>query len=171
MRTKRQFVVIAAMLLVGAVALGTLGAPTRVQEALVPPATVPALQPDAACTGDCAAFVDALRTPLQALVAEGGALAELGQARSRNVLELTIRMDRFRDAASQVRGVISGTSVPPAFQADVRALSDWIVQAESAIDDSLAAIRGFDWDDLGRSVDAFAGAVDQLKLISARLSI
>ena len=102
---------------------------------------------------------------LAVVIGEGERLAELGQARSRNVLELGVRMDRFREASDELQAYVQQHPPPASLESTVGDLLTQLAAAETAIQASISAIRAFDWDSLGTSVADFSRAVDAIELI------
>jgi hypothetical protein len=105
---------------------------------------------------------------LSIVTGEGDRLAELGRSRSRNVLELGVRMDRFREASTQLLAFISNNPPPPALGSLIAELSAALAAAETAIQASIIAIRGFNWDTLGTSVDEFARSIEAIEALRGR---
>ena len=157
------------MLLLVAVGLGSLNASKRVETAVAPPATFfasPELSGDSATNQ----FVADLLPRLDVLVGEGLALTSLAEQRSRNIVELTIRMDRFRDAMAEIERVLADTPMPAVFDGEIRDLRFQMHQADIAIDGSLAAIRSFDWDSLEIEVGRFGDAIHAIQPIAFTLA-
>lgn len=169
MRTRRVYVAIVGSILVVAVALGSLNAPARLEDAIAPQAHWSPEAPGLNCDDACAAFTVLVAPSLRTLVSEGNALAELGRSRSRNVIELTIRMDRFRAATDQFSAILESQDVPSALTDEIDSIVRTIDSATAAMDASIAAIRAFDWDALAIQVDQFGSAMDALSSVAADL--
>jgi hypothetical protein len=138
---------------------------------VAPPATVESGRPEADCLAECLAVLEQIQAPVRTLVAEGTLLAELGQSRSRNLVELTVRMDRFRSAADVFEGVYETLVVPVAVKEELLEISRQVQMSLDAIDSSIAAIRSFDWDALGGHVDSFAESIQTITELSDLLGI
>ena len=169
LRTRRKKGAAVLLLLLIAVGLGSLNAPKRIETAVAPPATFFA-SPDSGDVDGGNAFIDELLPKLDVLVGEGSALQSLGQARSRNILELTVRMQRFRDALADIDRFLTVTSVPTRFEARMSELQVQMANANNAIDGSVSAIKTFDWDYLGVQVDLFGLAIDSIRPIAISLA-
>jgi hypothetical protein len=117
-------------------------------------------------SADERAYLDGLRPYLNILVGEGRALEQLGKTRSRNIVELTVRMDRYRGAAKDIDQYIQNHRAPTGLANFVGQLQEQIADSLQAIDASVDAIRKFDWEALGGTVDAFSVAVDSIATLA-----
>ena len=148
------------------VTIGVLSAPGAVENRIAPPATVASDIDSGRLSADERAYVDGLRPYLDVLVGEGRALEHLGQSRSRNIVELSVRMDRYRSAAKDIDRYIQGRPAPTQLAGFVGQLQQQIADSLQAIDASVDAIRHFDWEALGRTVDDFSAAVDSIATLA-----
>ena len=94
--------------------------------------------------------------------ARGARSRSLDRTRSRNIVELSLRMDRYRTAAQDIEQYIQGRATPPGLTRLITELRQRIDDSLSAIDASVAAIRRFDWNALGATVENFSLAVDDI---------
>jgi hypothetical protein len=138
---------------------------TRLTDEIAPPASTTSLAATQAYTPDQVQFVDGLRSSRDVLVSEGTALAELGDARSRNLVELSVRAGRYRSAAEQVDAYFQMHLAPIGLETLVADLRVQINRSLAAIDGSVSAIRNLDWDELAVQVAAFATAIDQITVM------
>ena len=164
--TRKRRQVIAAILLVALVALGAFNAPSRIENRLAPRATIESLTGGGVRTPEEQTYLDGLKPFLDVLVGEGRALEKLGNERSRNIVELSVRMDRYRTAAKQIDQYIRDAPAPSGLTQFVSELREQIAMSLSAIDASVTAVRQFDWDALGKSVDGFSKAVEQIAFLA-----
>jgi hypothetical protein len=153
-------------LLIVVVAIGVLNAPESVENRVAPPATVASAIDSGHLSADEQAYMEGLRPYLDVLVGEGRALEQLGQSRSRNIVELTVRMDRYRGAAKDIDQYIQHHQAPTGLADFVGQLQQQIADSLQAIDASVDAIRHFDWEALGGTVDAFSAAVDSIATLA-----
>ena len=160
--TRRRYLAAVALALVIVGAMAALIAPDEIGNRVAPPVTVVSVVGSGTLSPDEQAYADGLRPYLDVLVGEGRALEKLGQERSRNIVELSLRMDRYRTAAHDIEQYIQGRSTPPRLAGLVTELRQRIDQSLAAIDASVAAIRRFDWNALGQTVDDFSLAVDDI---------
>jgi hypothetical protein len=149
-------------MLVGIVTLAALIAPGEIGNRVAPPVTVISDIGSGTLSPDEQTYANGLRPYLDVLVGEGRALEKLGQERSRNIVELSLRMDRYRTAARDIEQYIEGRAIPPGLAGLVTQLRQRIDDSLAAIDASVAAIQRFDWNALGKTVDDFSLAVDDI---------
>lgn len=149
-------------LLILVVAIGVLSAPDSVENRIVPPATVASEIGNGQLSADEQAYVAGLQPYLAVLVGEGRALERLGQSRSRNIVELSVRMDRYRSAAADIKQYVDEHPTPTRLTSFVGQLQRQIADSLQAIDASIDAIRQFDWEALGGTVDDFSEAIDSI---------
>jgi hypothetical protein len=158
---RRQLAAVALVVVI----VGTLAAwlaPDEIGNRVAPPVTVISGVGSGTLSPEEQLYADGLRPYLDVLVGEGRSLEKLGQARSRNIVELSLRMDRYRTAANNIEQYIQGHSTPPGLVGLVTELRQRIDESLAAIDASVAAIRRFDWNALGQTVDDFSLAVDHI---------
>jgi hypothetical protein len=160
--TRRRPVAAIAAILIVLVVGSAMIAPEEIGNRVAPPATVLSGIGAGNLSPDGQAYADGLRPFVDVLVGEGLALAKLGQERSRNIVELSVRMDRYRTAAHDIEQYIQEHSTPTALAGYVTELRQRIDESLAAIDASITAIRAFDWDALGRTVEDFSKAVDSI---------
>lgn len=149
-------------MLVAIAAIGASQARSWIAREVAPPATTSSFVATESYTPEQKTFLSGLKPTLDVLVGEGIALNNLGTARSRNVVELAVRMDRYRTAAGQIERFLQKTPIPPGFEALVAELREQIGASLAAIDASIEAIRQFDWDELAIQVSAFSSAINQI---------
>ena len=149
-------------MLVGIVTLAALIAPGEIGNRVAPPVTVISDIGSGTLSPDEQTYANGLRPYLDVLVGEGRALEKLGQERSRNIVELSLRMDRYRTAARDIKQYIEGRAIPSGLAGLVTQLRQRIDDSLAAIDASVAAIQRFDWNALGKTVDDFSLAVDDI---------
>ena len=149
------FVLIIAVLAAGV----ALGSSQRLKDVIAPPATVSIATPEAR-TAEEQRYLDAILPLAERLIGEGRSLAELGESRSRNILELRTRSERFRDAADEVVRVEETIGVPIRMQPFSTALNEGLTSAVLAIGDAEDAVLRFDWDRVQVAVTAFAVSID-----------
>lgn len=112
MRTRRQKVTIVGAMLFAVVALGTFRPPFLIENAVAPSAPI-ALGPGSILSDpEYFAFVRIIADLLELVIAEGTALADLGMSRSKNALQTSIRMERFREASPALDGLAGPDAVP-----------------------------------------------------------
>jgi hypothetical protein len=146
--------------------LGMVATSDQIGELVAPPATSGSTRDASPEAPAEETYLNGLDPYLTVVIGEGKRLAELGQARSRNLLVLGVRMDRFREASADLQFYISVHAPPAGLQPMIDELVVQLAIAESAIQASIAAIQGFDWDSLGTSVDEFSRAVHAIDLLT-----
>jgi hypothetical protein len=144
-----------------------LNAPSAIENQVAPRATIVSELGTDSHSSDEQLFLDGLTPYLDILVGEGRALQTLGNARSRNIVELSLRMDRYRTAANDINQYVRDNSTPPRLTSFVSELQQRIDESLSAIDASIAAVRQFDWQALAASVSAFSDSVDRIARLAA----
>ena len=144
--------------------------PDRVGNVIAPPATFVATEDVSTNASATSSYVDRLNSYLGVVIGEGRRLSALGQARSRNVLELSVRMDRFREASAELKAYMSSHAPPADLESEINDLLIQLENAESAIQASITAVQGFDWEALGGSVDDFSRAVEAIEALSLRIN-
>lgn len=149
-------------MLVAVVTLAALIAPNEIGNRVAPPKTVVSDIGAGTLSPEEQSYADGLRPYLDVIVGEGRALEKLGQTRSRNFVELSVRMDRYRTAAHDIETYIQGRATPAGLAGLVSELRQRIDDSLVAIDASVEAIRRFDWNALGQTVDKFSMAVDDI---------
>lgn len=156
---------LAALLLVGVLGIAGLLSQGRISDTIAPQVTVSLDSGTGARRPTDVTYLNALQPHLAVLMGEGAALQELGNSRSRNVVELAIRMDRYRAAAANIESFMT-SHTPPALSTDfVSDLRFHIAESIIAIDGAIAAFRQFDWDALGVSVADFSTAIDRIVIL------
>jgi len=160
--TRRKQLAAVALVVVIIGTLAALIAPNEIGNRVAPPVTVVSNVGSGTLSPEEQSYADGLQPYLDVLVGEGRALEKLGQARSRNIVELSLRMDRYRTAANDIEQYIQGHSTPVGMAGLVTELRQRIDDSLAAIDASVAAIRRFDWNALGQTVDDFSLAVDDI---------
>lgn len=78
-------------------------------------------------------------------------------------------MDRFKDASAELEALIDSNVVPNALSVDIQLLRSGLDRADQAIDESISAIRAFDWDALAVSVTEFDSAIKSCESIAQQL--
>jgi len=111
-------------------------------------------------------YLSELNPLLAIVVGEGNRLAELGMSRSRNILELSVRMDRFRGASANLLAHFEAHPAPAGLESFVTGLRTHLAAAEDAIESSIGAIQSFDWDALAVAVSTFSDAVEAIESLS-----
>ena len=112
-RTRRKRLTAGAAVVIVAAVFSMMAMNEQVGELVVPPATSGATSNASPETPAEQEYLQGLEPYLSVVIGEGKRLAELDQARSRNVLELGVRMDRFREASADLQAYV-GTHEPPA---------------------------------------------------------
>lgn len=157
---RRRGRVAAFVLIIAVLAAGvTLGSSQRLKDAIAPPATVFIATPETR-TAEEQRYLDAILPLAERLIGEGRSLAELGQSRSRNILELRTRTERFRAAADEVTRIEGSIGVPARMRPFSTSLNDGMASALVAIDDAEDAVLRFDWDRVQVGVSAFAASIE-----------
>jgi hypothetical protein len=116
-----------------------------------------------ALTAEDRAFYDYVGPRLRAVTAESEVLVSLGQARSRNILELRRRGDRVNDIAAQIDGHMDSQGVPDRFAAAMSAYASGIDAVRRAETATRSALRSFDWGAIARAVDVMAQGTRELQ--------
>ena len=147
---------------------GVAAVPGQIAETIAPPVSRGPLLVESTASISEQTYLAHLGQYLDVVTGEGNRLAELGRARSRNVLELGVRMDQFRDASARLVAYIDSNPPPSTLTSLISQLIDDLTDADTAIDASILAIRGFDWDALGMSVDDFARAVEAIERLASQ---
>lgn len=152
----------ALLLIITAVVVGvTADSSERLRDAVAPPATVSIASPQPRSREE-QAYLDAILPLTERLVGEGRLLAELGAARSRDVLELRTRAQRFQATADEVDRVERSIGVPPRLTRFSRSLNHGIASALSAIEAAERAVVRFEWDEVQVAVTTFDQAIDEI---------
>ena len=148
------------LLIIALLAVGvTIGATDRLNPIVAPPATFVLDTPEPRTVEEQRYLVAVL--PLtERLIAEGQLLSELGAARSRNLLELRTRAERFRTTAEEVMRLERVGGIPSRLKSFSVSLNLGIASALAAIDDAEAAVLRFEWEQVEAAVSAFTAAID-----------
>jgi hypothetical protein len=165
--TRRNRLVLAGIILIVAAVAAGLHAPDQLGNRVAPRATAPFDLGSGVRTAEEQSYLDGLRPYLNVLLGEGRALRELGNSRSRNVFELSLRMDRYRTAASDIIQYVQDNAAPLRLAPFVSELQQQIDDSLRAIDASFDAFRTFDWHSLGESVSAFSITIDKIGRLAA----
>jgi hypothetical protein len=164
MLTGRRFalVVLAGVALAGFGAAFSLGS-DRVQDALVPPADV-ALPTGAApsLTGEGSRLYETISRPMRVAAAESTLLAELGEARSRNVIEIRTRTERLSDALAEIDRALETEPIPEVYQPVVSEYREAAAAVRATIADAGQAFASFDFPALREAVAGFRKGADAL---------
>src|SRR5690349_82817 len=147
--TRRRYLVTVALVLVIVGTTAALIAPHEIGNRIAPPVTVVSDVGSGMLSPEEQSYADGLQPYLNVLVGEGRALEKLGQERSRNIVELSLRMDRYRTASRDIEQYIEGHTTPPGLVGFVTELRQRIDDSLAAIDATVAAIQRFDWNALG----------------------
>jgi hypothetical protein len=160
-RRPRRYAVAAVVVAVAVVAAAAVGWARRDDlfgEAIDPGTPLPA---SAELTVAETEFYGFVAPRLRALAGESQKLAELGRAKSRNLIELQRRGDRIDDVSKQVDDYVAVHAVPERFAAAYRQYEVGIEAVRRAKSESRAAFASFDWDRVARAVEAMeTGAAD-----------
>jgi hypothetical protein len=164
-----------ALVVLAGVALAGFGAAfslssDRVQEALVPPADV-ALPTGAApsSTGVDARLYETISRPMRVAAAESTMLAELGEARSRNVIEIRTRTGRLSDALAEIDRALEAEPIPEVYQPVVSKYREAAAAIRATIADAGQAFASFDFPALREAVAGFRKGADALVATSRDL--
>jgi hypothetical protein len=154
-----------AFLLLGSIGLAiAYSGRERIEERLVPLAPagtpVPAV---AAVTDEEEAFYKFVGARLRAITAESTVLAQLGEERSRNVVELQVRSDRVLELCDQIDDYLAANPVPTRFETAVATYRSGSVTLRTGIDDAKSSILRFDWDGVAAALDRFEEGTNQLQ--------
>lgn len=114
-------------------------------------------------TAEERAFYEYVGPRLRAVTAESEVLVSLGQARSRNVIELRRRGDRVNDISTQIDSRIESSGVPERFVVAMNAYKTGIEAVRTAEAATRSALRSFDWDAIARAVDVMAQGTRELQ--------
>jgi hypothetical protein len=119
------------------------------------------------------AFYEYVAPRLRAVTAEAEKLAELGRAKSRNVIELQRRGDRVNDISQQIDDQVGAQPVPVVFAPAMQRYSAGIGAVLRATEESRSAFVTFDWDRVARAVEEMetgaaelASAVQELERVA-----
>ena len=143
-------------------AVSAFNAPLKIENKVAPRVTIISGHESDAYTADEQAYLDGLKPYLDILIGEGRELQTMGNNRSRNIIELSLRMDRYRAAANNINQYVADIPMPSRLSEYVTEMQREIAASVKAIDASVDAFRHFDWDALGESVSAFSEAIDRI---------
>jgi hypothetical protein len=104
-------------------------------------------------TAEESGFYGYVAPRLREVTAQTQKLAEMGRARSRNLIELERRGQRLDDVSAQIDDFVAARGVPPRFAAAHERYAAGIAAVRRAKDESRAAFARFDWDRVARAVD------------------
>ena len=159
-KQRRRGRIAALALIIAVLAVGvTARSSDRLKEAVAPPATFSIATPEPR-TAEEQQYLDAILPLTERLIGEGRLLSELGAARSRNIIELRTRAERFRDAADAVVQTEFVLGVPLRLEPFSASLNRGITSALAAIAEAEGAVVRFDWDQVGVAVSTFTTAID-----------
>lgn len=145
-----------AILLLALGAVSAYAARGRIEESVAPPAPGATPPPaEAELTTEESDFYRFVGPRLGVLSAESAKLAELGEARTRDLLELQVRANRIDDVSRQIDGYVATRAVPPRFQPVIDRYDAAITDARQGIDATEAAFRRFDWDGVAAGLAVF----------------
>jgi hypothetical protein len=159
-RRLRRFTLFFACFCLAALALlGTVGR-SWVEELLAEPApTTSPIPIDKELSTQEQSFYNAVVPRMLVVAAEARMLAEMGKAKSRNILELQARGDRVKENASQIEMYAIEHGVPARFQSAYAQFSGGVELLDQAMNDSRQGMMTFDWDKVAASIGIFeAGA-------------
>jgi hypothetical protein len=108
------------------------------------------------------AFYEYVAPRLRAVTAEAQKLAELGRAKSRNVIELQRRGDRVNDISREIDDWVAMRPVPGVFAPAMQRYSSGIAAVRKATEESRSAFVTFDWDRVARAVVIMEKGADDL---------
>jgi hypothetical protein len=87
----------------------------------------------------------------------------LGQARSRNLIELQVRSDRVAEISSEIASYVTNVPVPPRFAAAMAEYDHGVLALRTGMDDARTAFFSFDWEALGPALDLFTVGADRVE--------
>lgn len=140
--------------------------PDAIGRLVAPPAPVGDAQVVVAGDSETQRYLAELRPHLDVVIGEGNRLVDLGAERSRDLLELSVRMDRFRQASADLRSFVAANRPPPGLESTLDDLATHLETADVAIDDSISAIRGFNWNALAVAVERFSLTVQAIETLT-----
>jgi len=109
------------------------------------------------------AFYDSVVMRLRAVTAESEALVALGQARSRNILELQRRSDRVEQITTQIDEFIAASGIPDRFTEAVAHYVAGIKAVRAAESATRTGFLSFGWDAIDRAVEGMASGAMNLR--------
>lgn len=165
MRTRRRLL-IGGVLVTALATAAMLIAPETIENRIAPRATIVSEYDVGTPTLEEQVYLQGMSPYLDVLIGEGRVLQRLGNARSRNIIELSLRMERYRTAAADISQYITDTPTPPRLAQYVTELQNEVEASLRAIDESIHAFRRLDWDALGQSVGAFSATIDAIVNLS-----
>lgn len=123
---------------------------------IVPPAAETIPEPTAIIlTAQEREFYDYVSPRLRAIAAESFVLAELGQQRSRNLIELQVRSDRVSATSAEIDTFVTNVTVPARFAQAMAEYDAGVTAIRTGMDEAKAAFFSFNWDALGPALDQF----------------
>ncbi len=167
--SKRAAVSILLILAILIATLATFGR-SRIEEIVAKPA--PAGTPVVATTGmslEEQAFYDFVAPRMLSVTAEAKVLAELGQEKSRNVLELQTRGNRIDKYTSEIDGYIASHSVPTRFTKSMSLFYQGVGQLKSAMANSKKGMVTFDWDLVAQQIAVFDQGASKVKTATGQI--
>jgi hypothetical protein len=168
-RRSRRLVVAAVVVGVAVVVGAAIGWAQRDDlfgEAIDPGTPVPA---SAELTVAETEFYGFVAPRLRALAGESQKLAELGRAKSRNLIELQRRGDRIDDVSKQVDDYAAVHPVPDRFAGAYQQYEVGIEAVRRAKEESRSAFVSFDWNRVARAVEVMESGTAELATAAQEL--
>lgn len=169
-RRRRVSIIAVAVALLVAGAIAAYASRGRIEEAVAPPAPAASPLPQAvAMTPEEAAFYRFVGARLGALTGESVKLQQLGEARSRNLVELRVRADRIDQISGQIDDYLAAGPIPPRFGLAIDRYRAGIDIARAGVAATRTAFTRFDWDGVAAGLDTFERGVGDLDAAYAEL--
>jgi hypothetical protein len=135
----------------------------RIEDVAIAPAPAGTALPTAAALSPADdAFYRYVGARMRALSAESAKLVELGEARSRNVMELQIRANRIDQISGQIDDYLATSPVPPRFQPALDRYTAAVAIMRAGIAATKSAFFAFDWDGVAAGLATFEQGTSQL---------
>lgn len=154
--------------MVGAVALASVLVPNAWPEEVRPGA--PVVAPAALPTAE-AAYYEALAPRLDRAALDADALVEIGNRRSRNLLEIRAAQDRMDESLDALDLLLAKRPPPPRFASSVGAYRHGSTSVREAMTEAQAAFLRFDWDRVAAAYDRAGNGAAALHRAERELAV
>jgi hypothetical protein len=155
LRNRRSLALAAVLFLIAVAGLGIFSR-NRIEDIVAKPAPAgtPA-SPQVELTAEESNFYNYVAPRMLKLSAEAEVLAQLGQSKSRNIVELQTRGNRIDEYAGQISIFIATHPVPIRFAGPMREFFEGVQELQSAMANSKRGMVTFNWDLVAEQIKIF----------------
>jgi hypothetical protein len=153
---KRKSLALAAVFFLVAVAGLGIFTRNRIENIVAKPAPAGTpVSPLIELTAEEATFYDYVAPRMLKFSAEAEVLAQLGESKSRNIVELQTRGNRIDEYAGQISSYIASHPVPSRFAVPTREFFLGVDELQSAMENSKRGMITFDWNLVAAQIKVF----------------